>query len=568
VNQTPDSFKNFAAWLAALFLTALGAQLWIVWLYGSPLPMWDQWYEASDFFKPWVAGHLKWTDFFAAHNEHRIFATRLLDVTLIEINGRWDPLLQMAVNAFIHAAFACGLAFCLWDFLGRIHGWLVCAVLAFFFALPYAGENATWGFNSQDYFVNIFALVAIVGLGFGKVGRWLWWIGLAAAILGLFNMASGLLAPLAVGGLLFLRSLKSRRLEKGSLISITICLAIVALGTTLNVTKEQDRAFQAHSFMEFTAALTRNLSWPFYNAPFMPCLILIPLALLLAFYLRPNFQSPRAAEFLLVLALWSALQSVAMAYGRANYGGNIFPVSRYTDWFNIFVIAAVFAVVLLVQLQESHWFRNRFLGSIFVVAILCGVIHISPIVVNGLVAPNRMWNLAAEERVERFLSNGNESDFLERPTVRPDPQLALTVLRDPQLQTILPVSCLPPSPASKPGRLAGLTQSLLTHSFTILCAGLILFVALCGYGLVRGGAARMPVLGIPVMSLTGIFVLSTGLVALCVVWSNRSVSRESVERDLQHQLAAQLKAAGNLQRAAIHEQKAEDLKKFKLSPRG
>jgi hypothetical protein len=560
VNQTTDSFKNFAAWLAALFLTALGAQLWIVWLYGSPLPMWDQWYEASDFFKPWVAGSLKWTDFFAAHNEHRIFATRLLDVTLIEINGRWEPLLQMAVNAFIHAAFACGLAFCLWDFLGRANGWLVCCLLAPFFALPYAGENATWGFNSQDYFVNIFALAAVVGLGFGKMGRWLWWVGLAAAILGLFSMASGLLAPVAIGGLIVLRSLKDRRLEKGNLITLAVCAAVVVLGAMLKGAKEQDRAFQAHSFLEFTAALTRNLSWPFYNAPFMPCLIMIPLALLLAFYLRPNFSQPRAAEFLLVLALWSALQSVAMAYGRANYGGNIFPVSRYTDWFNIFVIAAVFAVVLLVPLQERHWFRNRFLGLIFIGGIFCGVIHISPIVVNGLLAPTRMWNLAAEERVERFLGAGNESDFLERPTVRPDPQLALAVLRDPQLQTILPVSCLPPSPAPKAGRFTGLAQWLLAHSFTILCAGLILFLALCSYGLVRSGATGIPVSGMPIMSLAGIFMFSAGLVALCVVWSNRSVSRESVECDLQKQLAAQFKAAGNLKRAAIHEQKAEQLK--------
>ena len=515
--------------------------------------MWDQWYEASDFFKPWVAGHLKWTDFFAAHNEHRIFATRLLDVTLIELNGRWEPLLQMAVNAFIHAGFACGLAFCLWHFLGRKNGWLICVVLAPFFALPYAGENAIWGFNSQDYFVNIFALAAIVGIGFGKIGRWLWWIGLAAAILGLFSMASGLLAPLAAGGLIALRALKDRRIEKGNLITLAVCVAIVALGAALNVTREQDRAFQAHSFLEFTAALTRNLSWPFYNAPFMPCLILVPLALLLVFYLRPNFDQPRAAEFLLVLALWSALQSVAMAYGRANYGGTIFPVSRYTDWFNLFVIAAVFAAILLAQLWERHQRRNRLLALLYITIILVGVCNISRIVVDGLLAPTRMWNLAAEERVEHFLATGNEHDFLERPTVRPDPQLALAVLRDPQLQTILPVSCLPPSTAPKPGRFTALAQWLLNHAFAILFTGLILSLYLSARELVGwkpGLVARNP-------SAYAALILS--LFALLVVWSKHSVSREAVEHDLQQQLAAQLKAFGNLKRAAIHEQKAASL---------
>jgi hypothetical protein len=562
VNQTSDSFKIFALWLAALFLTALGAQLWIVWLYGSPLPIWDQWYEASDFFKPWVAGNLKWTDFFAAHNEHRIFATRLLDIGLIWLNGRWDPLLQMVVNAFIHAAFACGLAFFLWDFFGRKNGWLVCAVLVPFFALPYAGENTIWGFNSQDYFVNIFALVALVGLGFGKPGGWSWWIGVAAAVLGLFNMASGLLAPLAVGGLLALRGIKNRKLEKMDLITLALCVAIVILGASLNVTKEQDRAFQAHSFLEFTAALTRNLSWPFYNAPFMPCIIIIPLAVLITFYLRPNFSQPRAAEFLLCLALWSALQAVAMAYGRANYGGTTFPVSRYMDWFNLFVIAGVFTTILLAQQWEQYRFRNGFLAFVFIAVILGGVIRISQIVVDGLLVQTRKMNLVAEERVERYLATGKESDLLERPTIRPDPQLALTVLRDPQLQSILPVSCLPPSPVPTAGRFSALAQLLLAHSFAILCAGLVLFVTLCGYGFVRDVACGIPVLCISVGSLAGIFVFSVIVVALCVVWSNRSVSRESVEYTLEQQLADDFKTAGNLPRAAIHQQKADELKQF------
>src|SRR5450432_414382 len=119
VNQTNDSFKSFAVWLLAVFLVALGAQLWVVWLYGSPLPFWDQWDEANSLFKPWVEGHLTWADVFAPASDHRIVLTHLLDLSLTWLNGRWDPLLQMTVNAFFHAAFACGLTFCLWHFLGR-----------------------------------------------------------------------------------------------------------------------------------------------------------------------------------------------------------------------------------------------------------------------------------------------------------------------------------------------------------------------------------------------------------------------------------------------------------------
>ena len=553
MNQTTDSFKTFAVWLAALFLTALGAQLWIAWLYGSPLLLWDQWYEAP-FIKSWVNGHWAWGDFFAAHNEHRIFTTRVLEVSLVSLNGRWEPMVEMTTNAFLHATLACLLAFCLWEFFGRKNGWLVCFLLLLFFGLPYAGENAIWGINSQYDFLDIFALLTLAGLGFGKLGSSLWWMGCLAAVVGLFTIASGLIAPVAVGGLIVLRMLKARRFDKAGMISVAVCFIIFVLGAALNVTKQEDNSFQAHSFLQFTNALVRDLSWPFYHAPFMPILIALPLVFLLVAYLRPNFPMPRMAEFLLALALWSVLQAVAIAYGRANYGGVDVPASRYTDMFQMFVIAAVFAAVLLAQLSERYPIRSGILASAYVAIIFYVMGNFSQIVVGDLLAQTRMWNLVAEERVQRFMATGNEVDLLERPTVRPDPTLALSVLRDPVLQTVLPTVCLPPAPVAKTGRLFPLSQWLQEHSMAILSAGLGLFVGLCGYGLVRGA------LGMPMLSLVGVLALLAGLAALGFVWSQHAVTRQSVEYGLQEQIIANFQRAGNLKRAAIHEQKAEALK--------
>jgi len=76
--------KNFnwrlAAWLSALLLVVLGAKLWVIQVYGTAVPYWDQWDEAKRFFKPWLEGHLTWGAWFAPHNEHRIFFTRALDL--------------------------------------------------------------------------------------------------------------------------------------------------------------------------------------------------------------------------------------------------------------------------------------------------------------------------------------------------------------------------------------------------------------------------------------------------------------------------------------------------------
>jgi hypothetical protein len=556
-NLPNDSFKHFIAWLAALFLVVVGAQLWVVQLYGSPLPMWDQWFEADWFFRPWVEGHLTWKHFFAPFNEHRILFTRLLDLGVIRLNGRWEPLLQMTVNAFIHAAFACALAFCLWNFLGRKNGWLVCFLLAPFFALPYAAENALWPMNSQQYFMSLCCLATLAGLGLGKPGSRWWWFGLAAAFLGLFTMASGLLAPVAVGGLTILRAIKHRRIEKGNLITLVSCLAVVGLGLLLRVTSDFDRPLRAHTLMEFTSALARNLTWPFFRAPEMVCLIPLPLVCLLALYFRPGFPEPRAAEFLLGLGLWSGLQSAALAYGRANYG-DIIPASRYMDVLNIFVIAGLFTTVLLAQL----WSHDRFPGWVgtllpllFAGVIFFGLCRISQIVVENLLLPTRMTNLVAEERVEAFMATGDQREFFEPPTVRPDPKVALAVLNSAKLQAILPAVCLPPADAHVTGRFNAISQWLLRNSPGLLSCGLALFVGLMGYALVRSP------LGLAGENLAAFIALLAILAALGFVWSKAPVKRETIERDLDYQLAAYFKSVNNPKRAAIFEQKAGTMEK-------
>jgi len=547
-----DSFKRFSVWLAALFLVVLGAKLWIVQLYGSPLPLWDQWYEADDFFRPWVEGHLTWQILFAPDNGHRILFTRLLDLTVIELNGRWEPMLQMTVNALLHTVYVCALAFCLWDFMGRKNGWFVCLLLTPFFAFPYAGENAIWAIT-LEYLLDLFSLVTVVILGFTKPGSRWWWFGLAVAVMGLFTMASGLLAPVAVGGLAVLRIIKDRRLEKGNLITLISCLAVVGLGLALRVSTEVGRPLEAHSLKDFTSALARNLTWLFFDAPAVACFILLPLVLLLALYFRRNFQEIRAAELLLGLALWSLLQSAALAFGRANYGGD-FPISRYLDILNVFVIASLFASVLLAPL----WLRGAFSANfvllpplILSLVIALGLYRLSQIVVEDLLVPTRMMNLAAEERVETYLATGDEHELFQPPTVRPNPEKALRVLRNPKLQTILPAACLPASEAHVTGRFTAVSRWLLRNSTAVLYAGLALCIFLVGHAL-----ARAPV-GLAWENLPAFIALLALLAALGFVWTKAPITRETVERSLDYQLAAYFKSVNDSKRAATFEHQAE-----------
>jgi len=554
-NPTNDSFRHFSLWLAALFLTVLGAKLWVVELYGSPLPLWDQWYEAELFLRPWLEGHLTWQTLFAAGNEHRILLTRLLDVGVIDLNGRWEPMVQMVVNVFLHAGYVCGLAACLWGFWGRKNGWLICFLLAPFFALPYAAENTIWAINSQLYFLAVFSLATLAGLGFNRPGNWRWWLGLAAAVIVLFTMASGLLAPAAVGGLRTLRAIKNRRMEKSDWITLAACLLIVGLGAALSVEMPGDRALRAHSVLEFGSALVRNLTWPFFNQPWMACLMVLPLVILAALYFQSGFREPRAAEFLLSFGLWGGLQSVALAYGRANYG-DVIPASRYMDFLNISVIASLFAAVLLWQSTVNSRWLNRaglFALLLFAGVVIWGLCRISEIIVKDFLAPTRMMNLVAEERVTTLWTTGGTNAFFQPPTVRPSPEVALGILRDSKLQTILPAVCLPPANPPLAGRFDAPGQWLLRNSVIFLYCGLGLFVGLIGYGLVREPS------GLAWDSIPALVAILLLLAALGFVWSKAPVQRQTIERDLQYKLADYFKSIGNPERAAIHEHTAEAL---------
>ncbi|HEX9047433.1 MAG TPA: hypothetical protein VF988_10435 [Verrucomicrobiae bacterium] len=553
--QIAESRQRLGVWLGALFLTVLGAKLWLVQLYGSPLPLWDQWYEAAAFFQPWMSGHLSWRDFFTPFNEHRILFTKLLDLTLIKLNGRWEPMLQMTVNCFIYAGYACALAAIIWKLFGRTQAWLICCLLAPLYALPYAGESTLWAINSLQYLTSVFALGAIAGLGFAKAGSPRWWLGLISGIAGLFTMASGFLAATAVIGPLLLRTLKNRRLERSDAITFGVCVALIAAGLAMQVSMREDIPLRAHTFGQFIVALAHNLAWPFVeHFQFLWIVPLAPLALLLFFYFRGNFPASRGAEFLLGMALWSGLQSTALAFGRANYGDG-FPASRYMDVLNILVMADIFALMLLVPIFAHREPRLVPLAPLVFAGIMFFQMgKVSQIVVDQLLLPTRMMNLAAEEQVEHFMATGDEQEFLKPPTVRPDAKMVLGLLKNEALRPILPGICQPPGQRPPPNRLALPTNWLLQNAPLILGFGLSLFVALCGSGLARRA------LGLPRDNLGGVLALLTAVTMLGFVWSRAGLTRHSVEYGLQQQLARYFLDHNDPQRAAIHAAKAQKLR--------
>jgi hypothetical protein len=249
----------------ALFLVIIGARFWTIGEFGSDLPFWDQWdAEAKDLYIPYFEGKLTIEDCFAPHNEHRVFLSRVLSLVLLIANGQWDARVQMLTNSLFYALFASGLFLLLTKSNWIRFNVALCAGIALVFALPFGWENTIWGFQSQSYLLVAFAMATLWLLSSNLVWSWPWVVGCLIGFLGLFTMATGLMAPLAVLGFVFCLMIRRRQDWRSRLKEYwptgMFCLLIVSLGLLLMVRVEGHKVYQAHSVSQFIQALGLCLS--------------------------------------------------------------------------------------------------------------------------------------------------------------------------------------------------------------------------------------------------------------------------------------------------------------------
>ena len=345
-------------WMLSAFLIGLGAKLWLIGRFGTPLPFWDQWEEARVVYLPYFAGKLSLADLFSAHNEHRIFFTRIYGLALLLLNGQWDGQLQMVLNAIIHCATLAGLGVLMCRWVERKYWILVWLPLVVVLSLPFGWENSLAGFQSQFYFLVVFSLLTLWLLGLHPPGSVKWWCGTATAVMALFTVASGFLAAAAVFTLVLLRIWRRPATWRQEVVTLAFCGFVVAAGLLLKVDVRHHQVLQAHSVGEFLAALGANLAWPWIVVPPFALLNLLPLGVLAWCYFRQGDRRP-AEEMTLALGAWTVLQGAATAYARGAEGRP--PGWRYMDSSSFILIADCFSIALLFS---RYWPLKVFLGSL------------------------------------------------------------------------------------------------------------------------------------------------------------------------------------------------------------
>jgi hypothetical protein len=409
----------FFAAITGLFITLWSSQLVIINLYGSSVPFWDQWdAEAAYLLIPHLQGSLEFWDLFAPHNEHRIFLTRVLALSLFEVTGVWNPLAEMILNSGIFALTFSFIAFCLTRIAPDdkdVAVWIFGLVL-FLGSAPFGWENILSGFQSQFYLMQLFTLLGFYYTLIPSSRSNLRLFGWGCFGVALFTMSSGILAIAVRMVLLVVECLISwrdsserRRIYKDS----AFALVILVLGILLYSDYPPHEFLKANSFFDLLNSAGNSLSWPWVQLQWLGLIVYMPLFLLFVLILARRISISASSLLLVGLGGWVVAQALATGYARGGIGGG--PASRYMD---ILVIGVVVNFCCLVVLARERVLRQKIakFSMIFFLLIL-GVGSI--VLLKQHSVPEMQSRGEAmrgyEVNVSRYVSKRDENWFMNLP---------------------------------------------------------------------------------------------------------------------------------------------------------
>ncbi len=461
--DTESRSERGRAWrVAAVVWVAVGAaQLGLVALAGTDIPWGDAWdAEGRGLYPAWRDGTWCAADFFRAHNEHRIFWTKALDVGLFWVNGQWDPLVQLAVGAGLRAWAAAGLAAMLVRASGagaKASGAIAAGVTLAF--LPHlAWHNALWGFQSQVYFSLGFSLLALGWLGAeGGVG-WRRWAGLAAGGAALLAMGGAALVPVALIGLVGLRAVERRAWTGDRWRELGPAVALLGAAWAWRVEVPEHAVLQAQSVGQWAEAFLRALAWPQVWQPAAALGLNAPLAWAVGARVLGKRRAATGEDFVVLMGGWAVAMAGAMAWSRGGSGEFAGAVpSRYGDFLALLPLVNGWCAVVLVREARaggragpgSRARATSLVGAAWGLFLLVGWLGLSRETMERIIMPRVRDREAPVRLAVAFQRSGDAAVFAGQPRLlvpHPNPESVRAVLDDPRMRGGLPPSLQPERP--------------------------------------------------------------------------------------------------------------------------
>jgi len=334
--------------------------------YGLDFPFYDQWdAEGEGVIHPLLAGNFRFTNLWLTHNEHRVFPTRLITFFLFKITGVWSCLSEARFNVMLAASIPV-LLIGFMRYKKELYGfrWLVVLVAVAQFTLPFGWENLLIGFQSQFFFLILFAMTGVFLAAMKPDKIWAFVLIFVLSLLSIFTMASGILMPFTIAGVYIFYAIL---LKTNYIKAVTFALLLMLIGIAgycIMPQVENHNKLHAESFEQFFLGLTQVLSWPaegnrWIAIPlWLPAVMGIPILVL-----RKHFTSSD-----LVMAgcfAWTLAQIVAISYGRGHELAEV--TSRYRDLLSLGLVS-----VSWFSLRLTYEFRNNIRVGFLMIVLAIG----------------------------------------------------------------------------------------------------------------------------------------------------------------------------------------------------
>lgn len=446
---------------SAVFIVVLGFQLWLVAVAGTDIPFHDQWNIEGEWLYPrFNVGGLSFADLLHPLNEHRITWTHAWNLLLFQLNGQWDPVVQLVANAIPRAATAAAFVWWLAPVLGR---WRAAALVAFAF-LPHLGwHNVLWGNQSQVYFAVALSGATLAWLSPPVRSNARTIGGLVAGSAALLAMGPAALVPVALLALGMMRSCAARRVGPETWRECWPALVLLLLAVSLRVEVPAHQSLRPNSVSQGMAVAGRLLAWP--HEPIAAVVMVLPLAALVGARMARRRTATDHEDFVIALGFWAVGIALATAWMRGGSTELLRGVpSRYADFNMLLPIANACAAFLLIGDFRGVMRRRAVLtGSVWAGFVFVGWLGLSAQLLLGIVLPRAADRLAPVRLAVEFQRTRDYAVFSGQPRLlvpHPNAESIEHVLDDPRLHGALPPSLQPGVPI---GPLSRATRFLLGH---------------------------------------------------------------------------------------------------------
>jgi hypothetical protein len=459
--------------LMGLFFLLWGSKFELINWFGFEAPNSDQWGFESVLFSSVLKGTLNPSLLIEPWVENNPFFWRLLAVTILKLNGQWDPIVAMVATSLIYSLILTGLCLVLWRLAGRSHMPLFCLAIGIIGISPFFGLDNTIRTFHSFYFVLGFSLLSIVLLVCSGPFTTPWFLGLMAALFGQFSAGTGFFAPFVVACVMLFDCVSGAQKLKGSAPAIIALVAVAFL--ELKSARTYQAAFSigplgfiavSSKAINFLKTVAKIAAWPFPSWTCAP-IVWFPFFIMV----RNQFREKRTSQFqqfLLALGIWALLHAAAIAWARGFYE------SRYKDILSIGVLVNII-ILFYFYLERrpppdfSSWNRRATWAgtAILVVAMGISVLHLNPADIR-----EQHWGRIREVNTAGYVLTGDPSTLVGKPqTDIPFPLhyigLLMELLDDRSIREVLP-TCIRAPLALEPAQNSGFTPGSIPPEFPSL----------------------------------------------------------------------------------------------------